>query len=73
MEFSGPAKHCMTVAGSADPLSAVLSLQSAATRQTTGIAVQRQILQQEKQVAELLGEVAASAAPGAGRQVDRRV
>ena len=63
----------MTVTGSADPLSAVLSLQSAATQQTIGIAVQRQILQQEKQVADLLGEVAAAASPGTGQQVDRRV
>jgi hypothetical protein len=63
----------MTVSGPADPLSTALSLQSAATQQTIGIAVARQVIQQQKQVAELVAEVAAAPAPGTGQQVDRRV
>jgi hypothetical protein len=62
----------MTVSGSPDLLSSVLSMQSAATQQTIGTAVARQAIKQQREVASLVAEVAAAPAPGTGALVDRR-
>jgi hypothetical protein len=62
----------MTVPGSSDLLSTVLSMQSDATQQSIQTAVARQSIKAEREVASLVAEVAAAPAPGTGTLVDRR-
>ncbi|MFO1151562.1 MAG: hypothetical protein U1E62_24575 [Alsobacter sp.] len=62
----------MTVSGPSDLLSTVLSMQSDATQQSMGVAAARQAIKAEREVASLVAEVAAAAAPGTGALVDRR-
>jgi hypothetical protein len=63
----------MNVSGTSDLLTTVAAMQAGGVQQSIATAATRQAIQSERAVADMVAQTAASAAPGMGQLVDRKV